>query len=594
MLNPVTREIISGALDAIIEEMELLMERTSMSPFIKEKKDFFIGLYDAAGQIVRAHLSYNGPGMLNCILEQYPIESMQPGDVYWFNDPYLSKGAIQHHQDMTFARPVFYNGTVVAFSVCFGHFWDIGGTRPGSISPSATEIFHEGILVPPVKVIEAGKLNDSLYRMFLRNSRLPDYLEGDTRAMMATTALGESRLKEVFDRFGDGAVCQAFSDMIENTRTRVRDLVRDTIPTGEYEFTDYMDSDGLAERAIPVVVKLSRHDDQINLDLTESGDQAAGPVNFIASPGVVGCIFGRYWMSLDDSLEVNEGLLLPVDLKTRVGSIMSPRFPAAVGMRTHARFRLVSGLFGCLGQASQGQVPAHTPVYVLYYLRGYDRTTGKVILCIEGVGIGLGARPHSDGPDAIYFIAQDNYPVEYMEGEFPVRVEQYAINPDSGGPGQYRGGCGVIRDVRVLTDCTLGTRMDNTKFSPWGVNQGHAGRTGYWVINPGLPSERRVAPIGDGFELKKGDLLRMVTNGGGGWGHPFDRDPQRVLRDVLDGFVSADSARADYGVVVDLAGECIDEKATKKLRSQRSDRPLFDRGMAYEHHVHALAEAATA
>jgi N-methylhydantoinase B len=408
--------------------------------------------------------------------------------------------------------------------------------------------------------------------------------------MMATTALGESRLLEIFQRFGAETVATAFDEMVGSTRSRVQALTREIVSEREYSFTDYMDSDGLADNAIPVVVKMSREGDKIILDLTESGDQAQGPLNFIASPGVVGCIFGRYWMSLDPTLEVNEGLLLPVELKTREGSIMSPRFPGAVGMRTHARFRLVSGLFGCLGQSNDGNVPAHTPVYVLYYLRGYDKTTGRVILCIEGVGVGLGARPHSDGPDAIYFIAQDNYPVEYMEGEFPVRVEQYAINPDSGGAGKFRGGCGVIRDVRVLADCTLGTRMDNTRFAPWGVKGGQAGRTGYWVVNPGTAHERSVKPIGDGFELKKGDLLRMATNGGGGWGDPFDRDPQRVLRDVLDGFVSLESARRDYGVALDLAARRVDEDATRALRSQRKDHTLFDRGRTFSEHVRAAAD----
>jgi N-methylhydantoinase B len=590
MLNPITREIISGALDAVIEEMELLMERTSMSPFIKEKKDFFIGLYDRQGRIVRAHLSYNGPGMVECVLRQYPAETMQPGDVYWFNDPYLSNGAVQHHQDMSFIRPVFFDGKLLAFSVCFGHFWDIGGARPGSISPSATEVFQEGILVPPVRIVQAGQLNEALYRTFLRNSRLPDYLEGDTRAMMATTALGESRLLEIFQRFGTETVENAFDEMIESTRSRVQALTRKIVSQRQYTFTDYMDSDGLADNAIPVVVKMAREGDKIVLDLTESGDQAQGPLNFIASPGVVGCIFGRYWMSIDPTLEVNEGLLLPVELKTREGSIMSPRFPGAVGMRTHARFRLVSGLFGCLGQSNDGNVPAHTPVYVLYYLRGYDKATGRVILCIEGVGVGLGARPHSDGPDAIYFIAQDNYPVEYMEGEFPVRVEQYAINPDSGGAGKFRGGCGVVRDVRVLADCALGTRMDNTRFPPWGVKGGQAGRTGYWVVNPGTANERRIKPIGDGFELKKGDLLRMATNGGGGWGDPFDRDPQRVLRDVLGGFVSLESARRDYGVALDLDARKVDESATRALRSKRKDHALFDRGRVLDEGVRVAAD----
>jgi N-methylhydantoinase B len=242
-----------------------------------------------------------------------------------------------------------------------------------------------------------------------------------------------------------------------------------------------------------------------------------------------------------------------------------------------------------MGQANGGDVPAHTPVYLLYYMRSLDAATGRFTLVIEGVGIGLGARPDSDGPDAIYFIAQKNYPVEYMEGEFPVKVEQYAIHPDSGGPGRYRGGCGVIRDVRVLVDCTLGVRMDNTRFAPWGMKGGHAGRTGSLVVNPGTPGERRIKPIADGIPLNKGDVLRMVTNGGGGWGHPYDRELERVYRDVLGGFVSVASAREDYGVVIDPDRQALDLPATEARRARRPERALFDRGRGYEEHRRLLA-----
>ena len=193
-LNPVVLEIIRGGLRSTIKEMELLMERCAMSPFIKEKKDYFVGIYDTPGRIVCSHISSSGPGMVTPILEAYPIADMRPGDVYWFNDPYLSKGAVQHHQDMVFAVPVLHGGQVVAFTVTFGHYQDIGGMKAGSISPHATEIFHEGVLVPPIRIAREGQLNAEAYRIFLRNSRLPDMVEGDTKAMMASCRLAESRV----------------------------------------------------------------------------------------------------------------------------------------------------------------------------------------------------------------------------------------------------------------------------------------------------------------------------------------------------------------------------------------------------------------
>ncbi len=196
-VDPITLEIIRGSLASAIRDMELLMERCAMSPFIKEKKDYFVGIFDTRGRIVACHISGSGPGMLQPILKLYPLETMRPGDVYWFNDPYISDGAVQHHQDMVFTAPVFHDGRPVAFATTFGHYQDIGGLRAGSISPHATEIYHEGVLVPPVRIVREGQLNEEAYRIFLRNSRLPDLVEGDTRAMMASCHLAETRLGEL-------------------------------------------------------------------------------------------------------------------------------------------------------------------------------------------------------------------------------------------------------------------------------------------------------------------------------------------------------------------------------------------------------------
>ncbi len=246
--DPVTLEIIRGALGSTIHEMELLMERCAMSPFIKEKKDYFVGLYDTGGRIVCCHISQSGPGMVTPILETYPLAEMRAGDVYWFNDPYLSQGAVQHHQDMVFAVPVLHGGMVVAFTVTFGHYQDIGGMKPGSISPHATEIFQEGMLVPPIRIYREGQLNDEAYRMFLRNSRLPDMVEGDTKAMMASCRLAESRVLELLDRYGQDRVLAAFEEIIAQTALRSRRLFLDLIPQGEYTFADYLDGDGVERR----------------------------------------------------------------------------------------------------------------------------------------------------------------------------------------------------------------------------------------------------------------------------------------------------------------------------------------------------------
>lgn len=508
-----------------------------MSPFIKEKKDYFVGIYDTRGRIVCCHISSSGPRMIEPILEAYPLEEMQPGDVYWFNDPYVSRGAVQHHQDMVFCAPVFHEGCPVAFTVTFGHYQDIGGMKAGSISPHAREIFHEGVLVPPIRICRAGVLNEDAYRIFLRNSRLPDMVEGDTKAMMASCRLAESRVLELFARHGQSTVLEAFETIIRETAERARPLFLSLIPEGTYTFHDYVDTDAAEDRPYRVDLTLAREGDRVRLDATRSDDQASGPINYVTNLGLLQIAYGRYLLALDSSLEVNEGLLRNLDeWITREGSLLQPRFPAPVGMRAHTRFRVVSCIFGTLAQANGGRVPACSPVYVLYYFRAYDQARRRPILCIEGLGVGLGARPFTDGVDVIYYIAQENYPVEYVEKEFPLRIEQYAARPDSGGPGFYRGGCGVIRDVRVLCDeAELGTRMENTKFPPYGVAGGRAGRPGKILLNPGTREERELPPVGDGVKLNRGDLVRLITCGGGGWGDPFTRDPALVQQDVARG-----------------------------------------------------------
>jgi N-methylhydantoinase B len=585
-VDPITLEIIRGSLTSTIRDMELLMERCAMSPFIKEKKDYFVGVFDTRGRIVACHISGSGPGMIDAILKTYPLETMRPGDVYWFNDPYLSDGAVQHHQDMVFVMPVFHGGAVMAFTTTFGHYQDIGGLRAGSISPHATEIYHEGLLVPPVRIVQEGRLNEEAYRIFLRNSRLPDLVEGDTRAMMASCRLAEGRLAELFERYGTPTVVAAFEAGIEQTARRTRELFLELVPAGEWAFHDYLDSDGGVEaRPHRIELALSRRGDHVRLDGSASDDQARGPINFMTNPGLLRIAFGRYLQSLDPDLEVNEGLLRNLDeWVAREGSILKPRFPAPLGMRANTRFRVMSCIFGALAQANGGRVPAGSPVYVLYYFRAWDEAARRPILCIEGLGVGLGARPFADGVDVIYYIAQENYPVEYVERDFPLRVERYEARPDSGGPGFHRGGAGVIRDVRVLCEkAELATRMENTVVAPYGVAGGLAGRTGRIVLNPGTPDERVLPALGDGITLKRGDLLRLETCGGGGWGDPLTREPERVRQDVARGLVTPHGAFADYGVALDPVTLDIDKTATDEERRRRAHAlPLIDRGSGFD------------
>jgi len=578
-VDPITLEIVRGAVSSIILQMEGLVERTAMSPVIKEKMDYFVGIYDLKGRIVDAFLSTSGPKIVDPVIRVYPIEDMEPGDLYWYNDPHLSKGAIQHTGDMCFLSPVFHEEKPVGFAVSFGHFWDIGGSVAGSLSPKSSEIFHEGILVPPIRIMRKGELNREAYAVILNNSRFPEMLEGDTRALMAACRLAEDRLQELMDRYGQSQVLEAFDQIIERSIAEYRKFAREVIPEGEHHFFDYVDADPVDGEPRRVDVKFIHDGDRLVADLTGSGPQATGPVNFITSPGAFNLIMARHLSYMNPELPLNEGAVDFLDeVRTKPGTITYPIFPAPVGLRSHTVIRLMGCLGGIIAQSNGGRAPASSPVYVIYNLRTIG-DGGKYLYFSEGIGSGQGARPHADGLNGIYFRDQRNYPVEFEEGEFPLRIERYAIRPDSAGPGYFRGGCGIIREVRIMVDCTLSTRMDNVRFPCFGIDGGMSGWPGRFTLNPGAPDEDDIPPASEGISVKSGDILRIETGGGGGWGDPFTRNPKDVQRDVLEGYVTQSTALSEYGVALSDNGREIDQSDTEVARNQsRPPRPDVDRG----------------
>jgi N-methylhydantoinase B len=526
-----------------------------------------------------------GTGMVDCVFEQYPAAGMAPGDVYWFSDCYLSGGAISHSPDMCFVAPTFRDETLVGFVAAFGHFWDIGGMKPGSLSPLATEIFQEGIAIPPIKISDRGTFNDEAYRLILRNSRFPDLLRGDTKAMIAACTLGQRRLQELARRFGLARLQDGFRAIFGQAEHLVRTALA-AMPDGSYTFADYVDSDCISDTPFRVQVTLHVAGDTVRADFRETADQAQGPINFLMHPDNARSLIARALGWRHPGALLNHGVCAPItDVLVRPGSLVQPRYPAALGLRAHTLYRVINNIMGSFAQATGGDTPAGSGDYVLYMLRALDPQTGTFTLLIDGIGVGQGARPFGDGLDVIYSSrGQKNFPMEFIEHEFPVRILTYAIHQDSGGAGKFRGGCGVVRDVQILAPkVVLGTRMNGVKSQSWGVKGGKAGKSGRFILNPGTPQERQIPPFGDNVELQAGDILRVLTSGGGGWGHPAERDPLQVLQDVKDGFVSLSSAREDYGVVIAADTWKIDWRQTQdRRRAGLVSPPLFDRGAAYE------------
>ena len=582
--GPVTLEIIRGAIRAVQAEMEALLERTAISAFIREKKDFYTALFDADGvMVVGSNVPIFGD-ITSPVFRRFAPDTMQPGDLYWYSDCYDSRGAVSHSNDQVFLAPVFHEGRRCAFVMGWAHFADIGGLRPGSISPDTTDIFQEGIIIPPTRLVAAGETNQAALEIFHRNSRFPAQSRGDTRALMGCVALGVRRTGELLGRFGAPVMADALRQLFERTRRLVRARLAETFPEGTHRFTDAIDTDGHGNGPFRIRLALTREatqdgEDYWLFDATATDDQAPGPVNFLMNPDVPGMALGLYFLGGDPAQVCNAGGPRALDeVRLREGSLLQPRFPAPLGMRGLTMMRVLAALNGLIAVAGTPAPAAHS-AYVIILLRGHWTDAAGVaqpFLLADGIGVGYGARPAADGIDAVYFVAQENYPIEFLELGYPVRLRRYGIVCDSGGAGRHRGGCGIVREYEVLADrAVLGVRIDSVANPPWGADGGMGGGSGRAIVNPGTAAERLLPPLSDGHVLTRGDVLRIETGGGGGHGPPFLRPPEAVLEDVLGGFVSEQAAAALYGVVI--ADDTVDAAATARRRAVPPATKAFHR-----------------
>lgn len=584
LCDPVSLEIIRGAIAAAQSEMEALIERTAISAFIREKKDFYTALFDGKGTMAVGSMVPIFGDMTRPVLEKFPMETMQEGDVYWYNDCYGSYGAISHSNDQVLLAPVFREGRVCAFVMSWAHFADIGGLRPGSISPDATDIFQEGVMIPVTKMIDAGQVNQAVLDIFHRNSRYPDQSIGDMRALMASVELGVRRVGEILDRFGPAVMEDALTQLLRRTRKLVRDRLAETFDYGTHSFTDAIDTDGHGNGPFHMRFSLTREkvedkEDHFTFDARGSDDQAPGPINYLMNNGVPGMALGLFYLGGDPSQVCNAGGPNALDeVLFRKGSFLQPEFPAPLGLRGLTAMRMISAMCGLLNTGG-GEAPAANSAYVVNIMRGKFRNGNgdlEPYLLADGIGVGYGARATADGIDAVYFVAQENYPVEFLEAGYPVTMRSYGIVPDSGGPGRHRGGCGIVREYEILAEETMvAIRIDSVKNPPWGIHGGKSGRHGIAIVNPGTEDELKLDPLSDGNMLMKGDILRIETGGGGGYGHPYDRPAEAVLDDVLGGFVTLAAAKAEYGVVI--SDDMLDEAATSALRADRPATRRFYR-----------------
>jgi N-methylhydantoinase B len=592
-VDPIVLQIIEGTLNSIEAEIEYAIERTARSPMIREAHDYRVGLFDKYSRKLTGR-SYSA--MPQAVIRDYPPATMRPGDVFLMNDTYLTEGCIGHLPDLCSTVPVFNDGEVVAYIQAFGHHDDIGGRVPGSMPGSAQSVFEEGLAVPPIRVYAEGKRNDEAFKIIRRNTRLPDVLSADLDSEIQACIMGARRMEELFQRFGTQIVEACFQAIIEKCRNTFRDELMPKIADGEYVWHDYVEREIAGRVKLhKIALKMTKTREKIKLDFSGTDPQSDGPLNWPAD--YADGAFLIKWIApvlrnLADTPEraaeinVNEGVCEIFDVVfPDKGTLITPIWPAPTNARSFVLLRCLSLLAGVVAQAVDGRMPAdqETIRYTGFY--GTD-LEGKPFLSREVLGGGSGGRYYADGNDAIHIVPDSrNQPAEFTETKFPFIVETLALRTDSGGAGEKRGGLGYDKHYRALVDCHTIVTADRVLLGCYGVNGGYAGKPFLVTVDPGGPNERRLGGLVDGEAVKAGEVVRVETTGGGGWGDPLARDPELVLLDVRQGKVSLSAARDDYGVAIadQNADYRLNRQNTDRLRAERRDalsaRPIIDRGI---------------
>ena len=594
--DPILLQVVEGTLASVEAEVEAAVERTSRSPMIREARDFRAGIHDRRCRKLTGR-SYSA--LVQPIVRDFPLATMRPGDVYFHNDVYGSEGGIGHLPDLCVTLPVFHDGEVVAFVQVFGHHDDIGGAVPGSMPSHATSAYQEGLIVPPVKLYDAGRPNEDVIKIMVRNSRLPDSLRGDLDSEVAACRLGAERVADLFRRYGRAEVEACFDAILQRTAETFRHELLAKIPDGTYVWEDYAEHDGVdPPRLHAQRIALTKTADRIAIDFAGTSPQAKGPINHAGN--YADGVFLKKWLApilrnLADTpermaeLDVNEGVVELIDLKfPPPGTLLTPVFPAPTNARTFVILRLLGVLAGAIAKAVDGRMPADQETIRYTGFHGTD-ARGEFYLMREVLGGGSGGRYYADGCDTIHVVPDSkNLPVEFTETRFPLLVERLALATDSGGAGQRRGGLGYCKEFRALCDTSFLSVADRSILGCWGLKGGLAGAPFKVTVDPGGANERVLPGLVDDEPIPAGTLVRVETTGGGGWGDPLDREPDLVGLDVLEGKVSARAARETYGVVLQVIDDAtvrIDASATAALRAglaeARGPRPFFDRGPGY-------------
>jgi len=548
--DPITLEVLRHKLEGIANEMESTLLRSSFSPIVKEGLDASASLFTTAGETlaqacaIPIHLATLIP-IVETILREFPLDTMRDGDIYIMNDPYLGG---THLPDIALVVPVFVAGKVIALSAAMTHHQDVGGMTPGSIPTNATEIYQEGIRIPPLKLFDAGVINQTLVSLLRLNVRIPDTFMGDINAQIAACRIGARRLVELTAVYNAPLLENAFAALLAHSEALTRAKL-EAMPAGVYRYVDWLDNDGIdLDARVRIEVAVTVGEGRMHVDFTGTSAQLRGPFNCVRSGSQAAAYFAVRALT-DPEIPTNAGCFRTVSLHLPKGSLVNPEEPAPVGSRTATIKRITGCILGAFKDVMPDKVPADSAGVLLALAFGGKQADGASYVVGELISGGSGASHHGDGVDVVETDASNcmNLPVEALELEAPIRVNRLELRTDSGGAGAFRGGLGLVKEFELLGEHAIFTHRGERHYCP---AQGSAGGTGgacshSVIVRAGGKVED--VPSKQVTRLSRGDRVIIQTPGGGGYGDPSGRDRQAVQTDVAAGKVSAAQARVLYG-----------------------------------------------
>ena len=572
--DPITEELFRNALAALGDEMVLTIYRTAYSGVLKNIMDYSAALCDAEGRLAAQGLSLPGhlcsiPVALQAALRHFG-DDIAEGDILINNDPY--DGGM-HLPDIFIFRPLFAEGRIIAYAATICHHTDVGGRVPGSNASDSTEIYAEGLRIPPLKLYERGKPNDTLFRMIDRNVRLPGRVLGDIRSQLAACEIAARGMTDLVSRYGADGIVSLMSATMDYSERLTRHCLSE-LPDGEATFTDWIDDDQIdAGKPIPLVCTVRKYGDSMEVDWTGSAPQVKGAINNTWSY-TAAMSFTAVKSVLSINMPNNDGVFRPIKVIAPAGTITHGKLPAACAARGLTGFRGVDCCFGALAKLYPGKVMAageggNTGLTI----GGYDKELQPFIY-VDFLSGCWGARPWADGLDGntCMFANMASFSVEVIEAENPLEVLDYEFIPDSGGAGKFRGGMAQRKTWRMLADeGILQVRADRQVHRPYGLDGGGEGSAGRNILDPGLPTEDKLHGKLT-MTLRRGQLFRHELPGAGGYGDALSRDLSLVAKDLRDGLVTPEGAARDYGVVATGDPPVIDTAATRALRASRGHR----------------------